>query len=103
MIETDFQYYCQDCSRIAPEAKISKFFGNGDEPILTTIRLYCTHQKECARLMRELEAKYLRKKAYEDFKELESSIANGTEKNHESHDIPADGGKDAGRDREGAG
>lgn len=32
MIETDFQYYCQDCSRIAPEAKISKFFG-GDEPI----------------------------------------------------------------------
>lgn len=102
MIETDFQYYCQDCSRIAPEAKISKFFG-GDEPILTTIRLYCTHQKECARLMQELEAKYLRKKAYEDFKELESSIANGAEKNHESHDIPADGRKDAGGDRGGAG
>ena len=103
MIETDFQYYCQDCSRIAPEAKISKFIGSGDEPILTTVRLYCTHQKECARLMQELEAKYLRKKAYEDFKELESSNANGTEKNHESHDIPADGGKDSGRDCEGAG
>lgn len=103
MIETDFQYYCQDCSRIAPEAKISKFIGSGDEPILTTIRIYCSHQKECARLMQELEAKYLRKKAYEDFKELESSNANGTEKNHESHDIPADGGKDAGRDRGGAG
>lgn len=103
MIETDFQYYCQDCSRIAPEAKISKFIGSGDEPILTTIRICCSHQKECARLMQELEAKYLRKKAYEDFKELESSNANGTEKNHESHDIPADGGKDAGRDREGAG
>lgn len=103
MIETDFQYYCQDCSRIAPEAKITKFINSGDKPILTTIRLYCTHQKECARLMQELEAKYLRKKAYEDFKELESSIANGAEKNHESHDIPADERKDAGGDHRGAG
>ena len=103
MIETDFQYYCLDCSRIAPEAKISKFIGSGDEPILTTIRICCSHQKECARLMQELETKYLRKKAYEDFKELENSITNGTKLNEESHDIPADGGKNAGRDRKGAG
>ena len=54
MIETDFQYYCQDCSRIAPEAKISKFINCGDKPILTTIRLFCSHQEECAR-MQELE------------------------------------------------
>lgn len=61
MIETDFQYYCQDCSRIAPEAKISKFIGSGDEPILTTIRIYCSYQKECARLMEELEKRYKQK------------------------------------------
>ena len=60
MIETDFQYYCQDCSRIAPEAEISKLFG-GEEPILTTIRIYCTHQKECARMMKELEKRYKQK------------------------------------------
>lgn len=60
MIETDFQYYCQDCSRIAPEAKINKFFG-GDESMLTTIRIYCSHQKECARLMEELEKRYKQK------------------------------------------
>lgn len=81
MIETDFQYYCQDCSRIAPEAKISKFIGSGDEPILTTIRIYCSHQKECARLMQELEAKYLRKQEYEDLKRLENSNTNGTKLN----------------------
>lgn len=81
MIETDFQYYCQDCSRIAPEAKISKFIGSGDEPIPTTIRICCSHQKECARLMQELETKYLRKKAYEDFKRLENSNTNGTKLN----------------------
>lgn len=61
MIETDFQYYCQDCSRIAPEAKINKFIGSGDDPILTTIRIYCAHQKECARLMEELEKRYKQK------------------------------------------
>lgn len=56
MIETDFQYYCQDCSRIAPEAKISKFYpADGDEPIVTTVKLFCSHQKECARMMQELE------------------------------------------------
>lgn len=60
MIETDFQYYCQDCSRIAPEAKINKFFG-GYESMLTTIRIYCAHQKECARLMEELEKRYKQK------------------------------------------
>lgn len=103
MIETDFQYYCQDCSRIAPEAKISKFINCGDKPILTTIRLFCSHREECARLMQELEAKYLRKQAYEDFKRLESSNTNGTERNQESNDISADGGKDAGGDRGGAG
>lgn len=103
MIETDFQYYCQDCSRIAPEAKISKFFNSGDKPILTTVRLFCSHQKECARLMQELEAKYLRKQAYEDFKRLESSNTNETERNQEGYDIPADGRKDAGGDRGGAG
>lgn len=103
MIETDFQYYCQDCSRIAPEAKISKFINCGDKPILTTIRLFCSHQEECARLMQELEAKYLQKQVYEDLKRLENPNTNGAEKNHESHDIPADGRKDAGRDREGAG
>ena len=81
MIETDFQYYCQDCSRIAPEAKISKVIGSGDEPILTTIRIYCSHQKECARLMQELEAKYLRKQEYEDLKRLENSNTNGTKLN----------------------
>lgn len=55
MIETDFQYYCQNCSRIAPEAKISKFYpADGDEPIVTTVKLFCSHQKECAR-MQELE------------------------------------------------
>ena len=84
MIETDFQYYCQDCSRIAPEAEISKFFG-GDEPILTTIRLYCTHQKECARLMQELEAKYTRflqdQADAEELKRLENSNTNGTKIN----------------------
>lgn len=61
MIETDFQYYCQDCSRIAPEAKISKFIGSGDKPILTTIRIYCSHQKECERMMEELEKRYKQK------------------------------------------
>lgn len=55
MIETDFQYYCQNCSRIAPEAKISKFYpADGDEPIVTTVKLFCSHQKECAQ-MQELE------------------------------------------------
>lgn len=61
MIETDFQYYCQDCSRIAPEAKISKFINCGDKPILTTIRLFCSHQEECARMMEELEKRYKQK------------------------------------------
>lgn len=103
MIETDFQYYCQDCSRIAPEAKITKFINHGDEPILTTIRLFCSHQKECARLMQELEAKYLRKQVYEDLKRLENSNTNGTERNPKSNDIPADGGKNAGGDRGGEG
>lgn len=84
MIETDFQYYCQDCSRIAPDAEISKFFG-GDEPVLTTIRLYCTHRKECARLMRELEAKYTQflqdQAVANDLKRLENSNTNGTKIN----------------------
>ena len=60
MIETHFHYYCHDCSRIAPEAEISKLFG-GAETRLTTIRIYCTHQKECARLMKELEKRYKQK------------------------------------------
>lgn len=81
MIETDFQYYCQDCSRIAPEAKISKFINCGDKPILTTIRLFCSHQEECARLMQELEAKYLQKQVYEDLKRLENPNTNGTKLN----------------------
>lgn len=86
MIETDFQYYCQDCTRIAPEAKISKFYpADGDEPIVTTIKLFCSHQKECARLMRELEAKYTRflqnQVDAEELKRLENPNTNGTKQN----------------------
>ena len=86
MIETDFQYYCQDCSRIAPEAKISKFYpADGDKPIITTIKLFCSHQKECARLMRELEVKYARflqnQVDAEELKRLENSNTNGTKLN----------------------
>lgn len=86
MIETDFQYYCQDCSRIAPEAKISKFYpADGDKPIVTTVKLFCSHQKECARLMRELEAKYTQSKQNqlnkELIKRLENPNTNGTKQN----------------------
>ena len=86
MIETDFQYYCQDCSRIAPEAKISKFYpADGDKPIVTTVKLFCSHQKECARLMRELEAKYTQflqdQAVANDLKRLENSNTNGTKIN----------------------
>lgn len=88
MIETDFQYYCQDCSRIAPEAKISKLYSDDeDEPIVTTVKLFCSHQKECARLMRELEAKYTQSKQNqlnkELIKRLENPNTNGTERNRE--------------------
>ena len=86
MIETDFQYYCQDCSRIAPEATISKFYpADGDKPIITTVKLFCSHQKECARLMQKLEAKYTRflqnQVDAEELKRLENPNTNGTKQN----------------------
>lgn len=82
MIETDFQYYCQDCSRIAPEAKISKFYpADGDKPIVTTVKLFCSYQKECARLMQELEKQLKQNQLNEELRRLEDSNTNGTKQN----------------------
>lgn len=65
MIYTDFDYYCQDCPRISPEARIAEMT-NADmsapleEAIVTEITITCTHRKECARLMRALDKRYKR-------------------------------------------
>ena len=65
MIYTDFAYYCQDCTRISTETRIAEI-DTGDmrvppeEQTITEITITCSHRKECARMMRELEKRYKR-------------------------------------------
>ena len=65
MIYMDFDYYCQDCPRISPETRIAELdTGNmalpPEEQTIVEITITCSHRKECARLMRELEKRYKR-------------------------------------------
>lgn len=65
MIYMDFDYYCQDCPRISTETRIAEI-DTGDmrvppeEQTITEITITCSHRKECARMMRELEKRYKR-------------------------------------------
>ena len=71
MIYTDFAYYCQDCARISTETRIAEI-DTGDmrvppeEQTITEITITCSHRKECARMMRELEKRYKRKESESD-------------------------------------
>lgn len=65
MIYMDFDYYCQDCPRISAETRIAELdTGNmalpPEEQTIVEITITCSHRKECARLMRELEKRYKR-------------------------------------------
>lgn len=65
MIYTDFAYYCQDCARISTETQIDEIdTGNmalpPEEQTIVEITITCSHRKECARMMQELEKRYKR-------------------------------------------
>lgn len=65
MIYMDFDYYCHDCPRISTETRITELdTGNmalpPEEQTIVEITITCSHRKECARLMRELEKRYKR-------------------------------------------
>ena len=60
MISVQFDWYCNSCSRIDPKATIAETDTGDmtvpyDESVITEITIKCSHQKECARMMRELE------------------------------------------------
>ncbi len=63
MISVQFDWYCNSCTRIDPKAFITEI-DTGDmsipygESFITEIAIKCSHQKECARMMRELEKRY---------------------------------------------
>lgn len=54
MISVQFDWYCNSCSRIDPKATIAEI-DTGDMTVIAEIMIKCSHQKECARMMRELE------------------------------------------------
>lgn len=60
MISAQFDWYCDSCLRIDPKATIAEIDTGYmtvpyDEPFIREITIECSHQKECARMMRELE------------------------------------------------
>lgn len=65
MIYMDFDYYCHDCPRISTETRIAEIDTGSmnlppEEQTIVEITITCSHRKECARIMRELEKRYKR-------------------------------------------